>query len=586
MRILLYVGIVALLVGTLILLVAAWWKHHRAASSVAAGAPTAPPTGRWRRFKKWWSGFAESLSTTAIHTPNVDGFGTFVAVVLNVIIAIAILGIIGFLLVVGIGEFAEFLRGTALTTDTQLIVNVSAGIIALAAIVAVIMMIVRPGPLVWRMNLVRVFALVLLVALIVAIRPVGVFRSFGSGFSWWGGEKTEHAGKTLDTIIPAPASLTTQEAATRAQAILDAYRFYLDTYSVQGVLDIIAAVRDPRWQPFVNEHAHAAGFDSARIEAVIATESAGKPDVTSNTDQNESLQARGLMQLIDGNARAHGAQCGIARVGAHGDSYDPEKNICAGVAYLKALGVKYGDWELAFAGYNWGEGNLDRAIAQFRPAIANAQPTFWGLKAQNLIVNQLHPGETAQYVPRVLAWEYVLKYYDTHERLPPWDGQPIDMGGTLVATRPPVFSGGGGGGGTVVVVDDGESDVPESPQSNVWYTARAGDSFGGVVGFLLHEDTQSVLDLNPDIAEDGLRLQPGARLRLPESRFALYRASGTETYRDIATRHGMTTAELLRWSGAWSDEQLWRAARRDCPTAGCNDERIVAMAGTEFLVRK
>lgn len=588
MKFLFYVGMAVLFGGTLAL-VAVWWRHRRVIPPDAAALLAEPPRGRLRRFRDGLSGLANSLATTAVPAPNINGLGTFVAVVLNVVIGAAVLGIIGLIVLVGFGEFAEFLRGTTLTPDAQIVVEVGVAIIALAAIVAVVIMMLRSGPFVWRMNLVRVLAVVLLVAVVVAVRPISAVRAFGSGFSWWGGEKSEHAGTTLEAIIPAPASLTADEVAMRAQETIDAYRFYLNTYGVQGILDIIARVRDPRWQPFVQSSARSAGFDPARIEAVIATESAGRPDATSNTNQSESLRARGLMQIIDGNARTYGRACGITRVGSHGDSYIPEKNICAGVAYLQALVAKYGDWELAFTGYNWGMGNLDtKGVANFTPTSEHPRVTFWGLLAQDILVNKLHPGETAQYVPRVLAWEYILKYYDAHERLPPWDGHPIDMAGALLATRSPVFTGGGGGagGGSVVVIEDGDSDVPEPPQSNVWYTAKAGDSFGGVVEFLLHENTQAVVELNSDIAENGLRLQPGARLRLPESRYAFHHASGSETFRDIAIRYRMTTAELLRWSGTWSDEQVRRAGRRDCPLAGCDDERIVASAGTQFLVRK
>lgn len=586
--------VITLLALALIAWAFVWWRGRRAAPGGAEAAPSASPGKRLRQVGQWLSGVAGFLAKTAIPTPSVSGIGTFVAVVLNVVIGAVVLGIVGFLIVVGLGELTEFLRGTTLTSETRLVIEVGVGILALTAIVAVFLMAIRSGPFVWRTNIIRVFAIILLVAVVLAIRPVTIVRTFGSGFSWWGGEKSEQAGTTLDAIVPAPLELTAEEAAMRAQAIINEYQFYLNGRKVQGILDIIARVRDLQWRPFVQSYAREAGIDPARIEAVIATESEGNPDATSNTKEKESLRARGLMQLIDGNARTFGRACGIVRVGPHGDSYDPEKNICAGVAYLRALLAKYRDWELALAGYNWGTGNLDtKGLANFRPDAAHPQPTFWALKAQNLIVNMLHPGETEQYVPRVLAWEYILKYFDAHGRLPPWDGQPIDLPRPLVAGGAPVPSLLARHWGASKGVEQDDSVIvwsppspPPVPQSNVWYTVRSGENFGGIVVNALREDPAAVAQLNPDLVAAGLDVAPGALIRLPEERYAFHRASGRESYRDIAGRYRMTTAELLRWSGRWDAHDAWLASRRDCPPEGCEDELAFAAVGEQLLVRR
>src|SRR6185503_20379345 len=67
----------------------------------------------------------------------------------------------------------------------------------------------------------------------------------------------------------------------------------------------------------------------------------------------------------------------------------------AALDYLQALHEEFnGDWLLAVAGYNSGEGNVERAI---RSATAAGKPiSFWGVK------NYL-PLETRTYVPRLLA---------------------------------------------------------------------------------------------------------------------------------------------------------------------------------------
>lgn len=66
-----------------------------------------------------------------------------------------------------------------------------------------------------------------------------------------------------------------------------------------------------------------------------------------------SAGAQGVMQLMPATAQ----QLGVT------DPFDPEQNIAAGVEYLAKLLRKYGDNEThALAAYNWGPGNVDKAI--------------------------------------------------------------------------------------------------------------------------------------------------------------------------------------------------------------------------------
>ncbi len=63
----------------------------------------------------------------------------------------------------------------------------------------------------------------------------------------------------------------------------------------------------------------------------------------------------------------------------------------ASARYLKFLANRYGgNWELAMAAYNSGEGNVDRAIR--RAGVAN----FW-------VAYPYLPQETRNYVPNILA---------------------------------------------------------------------------------------------------------------------------------------------------------------------------------------
>ena len=110
-------------------------------------------------------------------------------------------------------------------------------------------------------------------------------------------------------------------------------------------------------------------------------ESAWKPSALS------WASASGLWQFIPGT----GARYGLRRTSHLDERNSFEKATRASAQYLKFLANRYGgNWELALAGYNSGEGNVDRAIR--RAGVAN----FW-------IAYPYLPKETRDYVPNILA---------------------------------------------------------------------------------------------------------------------------------------------------------------------------------------
>jgi LysM repeat protein len=96
--------------------------------------------------------------------------------------------------------------------------------------------------------------------------------------------------------------------------------------------------------------------------------------------------ASGLWQFIPST----GSMYGLRRT-AHVDERNSfDEATRASARYLKFLYNRYGNWELAMAGYNCGEGNVDRAIR--RAGVAN----FWA-------AYPYLPKETRNYVPNILA---------------------------------------------------------------------------------------------------------------------------------------------------------------------------------------
>jgi len=110
-------------------------------------------------------------------------------------------------------------------------------------------------------------------------------------------------------------------------------------------------------------------------------ESAWKPSALSGA------AASGLWQFIPGT----GTRFGLQR-----NAYVDERNSFdeatrASARYLKYLGNRYhGNWELAMAAYNSGEGNVDRAIRRA------GNENFWA-------AYEYLPSETRVYVPMILA---------------------------------------------------------------------------------------------------------------------------------------------------------------------------------------
>ncbi len=110
-------------------------------------------------------------------------------------------------------------------------------------------------------------------------------------------------------------------------------------------------------------------------------ESAWKPSALS------WASASGLWQFIPGT----GARFGLRRTSHIDERNGFESATRASAKYLKFLANRYGgNWELAMAAYNSGEGNVDRAIR--RAGVAN----FW-------VAYPYLPQETRNYVPNILA---------------------------------------------------------------------------------------------------------------------------------------------------------------------------------------
>ncbi|MCX5811042.1 MAG: LysM peptidoglycan-binding domain-containing protein [Proteobacteria bacterium] len=77
---------------------------------------------------------------------------------------------------------------------------------------------------------------------------------------------------------------------------------------------------------------------------------------------------------------------------------DPEKSTVAATKYLRDLFNQFGCWYLAAAGYNAGEGRIEKAI------VRHNTNDFWELVKYNTL-----PKETREYIPKLIAAAIIAK---------------------------------------------------------------------------------------------------------------------------------------------------------------------------------
>lgn len=101
---------------------------------------------------------------------------------------------------------------------------------------------------------------------------------------------------------------------------------------------------------------------------------------------NRRSHAGGMWQFMP-----HG-NYGLVRNAYVDERFDPEKSTRAYARYMKFIYDQLGDWYLSMAGYDWGAGNVQRAVQK------TGYADFWELYKRNNL-----PVETRNYVPEILA---------------------------------------------------------------------------------------------------------------------------------------------------------------------------------------
>jgi membrane-bound lytic murein transglycosylase D len=135
------------------------------------------------------------------------------------------------------------------------------------------------------------------------------------------------------------------------------------------------------------------------VEAVerrgMPTEIALLPFIESafNPQANSVAAAAGMWQFIPSTGRDFDLKQNVFR----DDRRDVLASTSAALDYLERLHNQFGDWHLALAAYNWGEGSVQRAM--MRNEKLGLPTDYWSLRM---------PAETRDYVPKLQAMKNIV----------------------------------------------------------------------------------------------------------------------------------------------------------------------------------
>lgn len=114
-----------------------------------------------------------------------------------------------------------------------------------------------------------------------------------------------------------------------------------------------------------------------------------------NPQAYSTAKAAGMWQFIPSTGRDFNLKQSIFK----DERRDVLASTDAALTYLQKLYDMFGDWQLALAAYNWGEGSVQRAVNKNRAA---------GLPTDFNSLSPLMPLETRNYVPKLQAVKNII----------------------------------------------------------------------------------------------------------------------------------------------------------------------------------
>jgi LysM repeat protein len=346
---------------------------------------------------------------------------------------------------------------------------------------------------------------------------------------------------------------------------------WLDYFQGKGRKDVERWLsRFPRYRPMIDRILEEEGLPPELFYLAVI-ESGLNPNAYSHA------HAAGMWQFISSRARMYGL-----RVDWWIDERrDPEKSTRAACTYLKELYERFGSWELALAGYNSGEGRVERARRK-RPSC----PDYWCLDL---------PRETENFVPKFMAMVMIGTDPDAYGFEIPTAGVPLNYDtievadavdlqviadatsaeyGEIKRLNPAVrrWCTPPGNDATTVRVPEGygqrcaaaiEAIPPEDRVTWQRHRVSRGETLTGIAR--AYGTSVSAITSVNDI-RNANRIRSGSYIVIPigpgadniagrgdPAETINYRVSRGDTISSIAKKYGKSTRDVLRWNGlAWN----------------------------------
>ncbi len=280
---------------------------------------------------------------------------------------------------------------------------------------------------------------------------------------------------------------------------------------------------------------------------------------------NPHSGAGGMWQFMPGDAFAP------PRSAWYDERFDPEAATRAYARYIKYLYAEFGDWDLAMAAYDWGAGNVQRAVER------TGYADFWELYRRNNL-----PPETKNYVPINLAVTIMAKnpkQYGLDDLAPDPPlvtdtvqtnysiGFPLvgDLVGVppqeIAALNPSLLRGATPPdesfdlrlpAGTKAMFEQRIGEVPEDKRRWWRFHTLAPNETLAEVAHSFHVSVSEIASVNQlssttDLSDVDAVIVPVAPTSVV-TRNTLYRAHRGDTLVTVADRFGVTVQQLRRWN--------------------------------------
>jgi membrane-bound lytic murein transglycosylase D len=264
---------------------------------------------------------------------------------------------------------------------------------------------------------------------------------------------------------------------------------------------------------------------------------------------------------------------GLERNGWYDERLDPEKATHAYAREMKKAYDQLGDWYLAMAAYDWGAGNVQRAVQR------TGYADFWELYRRNNL-----PTETKNYVPIILAVTILAKNPKQYglDDLTPDPPLLVDTVRThysvdlrlvadvteapvqeIVGLNPSLLRGVTPPDddfdlhlpvGTKALFEKRMAEIPEDKRRYWRFHKLAAEESMEEVARAYHVPASEILFVNQlssptDLSGLEALIIPVAPVSTPSlARTALYRSHEGDTLVTVADRFGVTVDQLKRWN--------------------------------------